>query len=166
MSGPYGPMRAIDILDLYFIENRSRIMDIASFLDRIDRYEGAEEAKADFRYLKLEVYHYGQPMPKLKYLAASAVPHFLLFEATSDDKPYLFFGAAQYDLDMANPLRRVDASLFTKEQEAELSKRHTNPMRMAGSLSDYRNTLMRFGLGIVVLLVALVGIRLIRRRYF
>lgn len=50
MSGPYGPMRAIDILDLYFIENRSRIMDIASFLDRIDRYEGAEEAKADFRY--------------------------------------------------------------------------------------------------------------------
>lgn len=50
MSAPYGPMRAIDILDLYFIENRSRIMDIASFLDRIDRYEGAEEAKADFRY--------------------------------------------------------------------------------------------------------------------
>jgi hypothetical protein len=43
-------MRAIDILDLYFIENRSRIMDIASFLDRIDRYEGAEEAKADYRY--------------------------------------------------------------------------------------------------------------------
>jgi len=43
-------MRAIDILDLYFIENRSRIMDIASFLDRIDRYEGADEARADFRY--------------------------------------------------------------------------------------------------------------------
>ena len=47
MSAPYGPMRAIDILDLYFIENRSRIMDIASFLDRIDRYEGADEAKAE-----------------------------------------------------------------------------------------------------------------------
>jgi hypothetical protein len=50
MSAPYGPMRAIDILDLYFIENRSRLLDIASFLDRIDRYEGAEEAKADYRY--------------------------------------------------------------------------------------------------------------------
>jgi hypothetical protein len=46
-------MRAIDVLDLYFIENRSRILDVASFLDRIDRYEGAEEAKADFRYLAL-----------------------------------------------------------------------------------------------------------------
>lgn len=50
MSGPYHPMKAKDILDLYFIENRSRILDIASFLDRIDRYEGADEAKADFRY--------------------------------------------------------------------------------------------------------------------
>lgn len=50
MSGPYAPMKAKDILDLYFIENRSRILDIASFLDRIDRYEGADEAKADYRY--------------------------------------------------------------------------------------------------------------------
>lgn len=50
MSAPYGPMRAIDILDLYFIENRSRLLDIAAFLDRIDRYEGADEARADFRY--------------------------------------------------------------------------------------------------------------------
>jgi len=50
MNTPYRPMQAIEILDLYFIENRSRVLDIASFLDRIDRYEGAEEAKADFRY--------------------------------------------------------------------------------------------------------------------
>jgi hypothetical protein len=50
MNAPYSPMKAIDVLDLYFIENRSRILDIASFLDRIDRYEGAEEAKADYRY--------------------------------------------------------------------------------------------------------------------
>jgi len=43
-------MTASDILDLYFIENRARLLDVASFLDRIDRYEGAEEAKKDFRY--------------------------------------------------------------------------------------------------------------------
>ena len=54
MSAPYSPMRAIDILDLYFIENRSRLLDIASFLDRIDRHEGAEEAKADYRYRAFE----------------------------------------------------------------------------------------------------------------
>jgi hypothetical protein len=43
-------MQAMDVLDLYFIENRSRLLDIASFLDRIDRYEGADAAKADYRY--------------------------------------------------------------------------------------------------------------------
>ncbi len=50
MNAPYRPMRAMDVLELYFVENRSRILDIASFLDRIDRYEGAAEAKADYRY--------------------------------------------------------------------------------------------------------------------
>lgn len=38
------------MLDLYFMENRARILDIAAFLDRIDRYEGAAVAKNDFRY--------------------------------------------------------------------------------------------------------------------
>lgn len=50
MSAHYNRMPAKGILELYFIENRARILDIASFLDRIDRYEGASEAKADFRY--------------------------------------------------------------------------------------------------------------------
>jgi hypothetical protein len=50
MTAPYQPMQAIDVLDLYYIENRSRILDIAAFLDRIDRCEGAETARADFRY--------------------------------------------------------------------------------------------------------------------
>ena len=38
------------MLDLYFIENRARILDIAAFLDRIDRYRASEEARGDFRY--------------------------------------------------------------------------------------------------------------------
>jgi hypothetical protein len=43
-------MDAKEILELYFIENRARLLDIASFLDRIDRYEGAEVARSDYRY--------------------------------------------------------------------------------------------------------------------
>jgi len=50
MTAPYSPMKASEILDLYFIENRAKILDVASFLDRIDRYPGAEQAKQDFRY--------------------------------------------------------------------------------------------------------------------
>jgi hypothetical protein len=45
--------RAREMLDLYFVENRAKLLDISSFLDRIDRYEGAEEAKTDFRYKAL-----------------------------------------------------------------------------------------------------------------
>lgn len=44
------PKSAKEMLDLYFLENRARLLDIASFLDRIDRYKNAEEARADFRY--------------------------------------------------------------------------------------------------------------------
>ncbi|MFM1769078.1 MAG: hypothetical protein RJA22_1607 [Verrucomicrobiota bacterium] len=33
------------VLDLYFMENRAKLIDIAAFLDRVDRAEGA----ADFR---------------------------------------------------------------------------------------------------------------------
>jgi len=50
MTAPYRPLKAPEILDLYFIENRARLLDIASFLDRIDRHDGAEQARSDFRY--------------------------------------------------------------------------------------------------------------------
>lgn len=50
MNSSYRPLSATEVLDLYFIENRARLLDIASFLDRIDRYAGAEEARGDFRY--------------------------------------------------------------------------------------------------------------------
>jgi len=46
-------MNAIEILELYFIEIRAKLLDISSFLDRIDRYEGAAEAQKDFRYTSL-----------------------------------------------------------------------------------------------------------------
>jgi hypothetical protein len=41
---------AREIIDLYFIENRARLLDIASFLDRIDRYDESGAGKNDFRY--------------------------------------------------------------------------------------------------------------------
>jgi len=50
MTDPYRPLDASAILDLYFIENRARLLDIASFLDRIDRHPEAESARQDFRY--------------------------------------------------------------------------------------------------------------------
>ncbi|SNB44676.1 hypothetical protein [Geobacter sp. DSM 9736] len=41
---------APELLERDFIECRSRLLDIAAFLDRLDRYEGAPLAREDFRY--------------------------------------------------------------------------------------------------------------------
>lgn len=35
-----------DILDLYFMDSRAKLLDIASYLDRLDRHEG----ETDFRH--------------------------------------------------------------------------------------------------------------------
>ncbi|OGR05764.1 MAG: hypothetical protein A2511_10105 [Deltaproteobacteria bacterium RIFOXYD12_FULL_50_9] len=44
------PKSAQASLELYFLENRARLLEIAAFLDRIDRCDGAADARADFRY--------------------------------------------------------------------------------------------------------------------
>jgi hypothetical protein len=36
-----------DILDLYFIDARHKLIDVAAFLDRIDRHEGDEDFRID-----------------------------------------------------------------------------------------------------------------------
>ena len=43
-------MTAKQALDLYFLDNRARMLEIAAFLDRIGRYEGAADAVADYRH--------------------------------------------------------------------------------------------------------------------
>ena len=50
---PEHPLSAHDILDMYFIENRARLLELAAFLDRIDRAPDAAEAHGDYRYRAL-----------------------------------------------------------------------------------------------------------------
>lgn len=46
MSSNASPLTAREIVDEYFIEHRTRLLDIAAFLDRLDRAGGASD---DFR---------------------------------------------------------------------------------------------------------------------
>ena len=39
-------MKRTQLLDLYFLEARAKLIDVAAFMDRVDRGEG----EADFRY--------------------------------------------------------------------------------------------------------------------
>ena len=42
-------MTTTQIVDEYFIENRHRLLDIAAFLDRLERSADGQDAEADFR---------------------------------------------------------------------------------------------------------------------
>lgn len=48
------PLAVKQILQEYFIENRTRILEIAAFLDRLDRGQDAQSAPGDFR---MEAFH-------------------------------------------------------------------------------------------------------------
>jgi hypothetical protein len=43
------PLTTRQIVDEYFIENRHRILDVAAFLDRLDRSSDGEDPSQDFR---------------------------------------------------------------------------------------------------------------------
>ncbi len=45
---PKCPLSGAEIVDEYFIENRTRLLEIAAFLDRLDRVD-AQQAGRDFR---------------------------------------------------------------------------------------------------------------------
>lgn len=45
------PIGVPETIDRYFLENRHRLLDIAAFLDRIDRADGDGSAKDDFRIM-------------------------------------------------------------------------------------------------------------------
>jgi hypothetical protein len=43
------PLSTRQIVDEYFIENRHRILDIAAFLDRLERSQDGQDPATDFR---------------------------------------------------------------------------------------------------------------------
>ena len=45
---PKCPLNGAEIVDEYFIENRTRLLEIAAFLDRLDRVD-TQQAARDFR---------------------------------------------------------------------------------------------------------------------
>ena len=49
------PMTAAEIADAYFMEHRAKLIDLAAFLDRVDRASGSEDEghEVDFRITAL-----------------------------------------------------------------------------------------------------------------
>ena len=47
---PENPMSQSEVIDRYFLEHRAKVLDIAAFLDRVDRCESEED---DFRMVAI-----------------------------------------------------------------------------------------------------------------
>jgi len=122
--------------------------------------------KADYRQLRLVFSGFGEQRPGIDRVHAGVQPHYLVVEARSAQKAFLYFGSPRYQLPMSDFSRRMNAESIEDAHDADLSSRQTNPTRVASSLSDYGRTLFRFGLGIVILLVSIVTIRVIKHRYW
>jgi hypothetical protein len=55
MPGPTPPpISKRAVVDRYFLEHRAKVIDIAAFLDRVDRAQGADGEADDFRVQALE----------------------------------------------------------------------------------------------------------------
>jgi hypothetical protein len=62
------------ILDLYFMENRAKLIDVAAFLDRVDRAGGDADFRLDAFKLALRELSGGQPGRAKKVLLALSDP--------------------------------------------------------------------------------------------
>ena len=49
MTNAQSPLNGTELVDEYFIENRNRLLEVAAFLDRLDRSTAPAAAAADFR---------------------------------------------------------------------------------------------------------------------
>jgi len=62
------------VLDLYFMENRAKLIDIAAFLDRVDRAGGEPDFRLDAFRQALRELSGGQPERAKKVLLALSDP--------------------------------------------------------------------------------------------
>ena len=62
------------VLDLYFMENRAKLIDLAAFLDRVDRASGEADFRLDAFKQALRELSGGQPERAKKVLLALSDP--------------------------------------------------------------------------------------------
>ena len=62
------------VLDLYFMENRAKLIDLAAFLDRVDRASGDADFRLDAFKQAMSELNSGQPKRAKKVLLSLSDP--------------------------------------------------------------------------------------------
>ena len=73
-SNEQSPMTRQQVLDLYFMENRAKLIDLAAFLDRVERSEGEADFRLDAFKRAMRELSGGQPERAKKVLLALSDP--------------------------------------------------------------------------------------------
>lgn len=60
-ADPTPPADRERIVDLYFMENRAKVIDVAAFLDRVGRTTGSTDVRVDALEAAIEILLDGQP---------------------------------------------------------------------------------------------------------
>lgn len=63
-----------EVLDLYFMDARSKLIDLAAFLDRADRAEGQADFRLEAFRTALQELHKGEPQRARQVLLAFSDP--------------------------------------------------------------------------------------------
>lgn len=63
-----------EVLDLYFLDARSRVIDVAAFFDRLDRAEGAEDFRLEALREAIRILVDGKPERARRILTALSDP--------------------------------------------------------------------------------------------
>jgi hypothetical protein len=58
---PNCPMSPTDVVDTYFLEHRAKVLDLAAFLDRLDRAGGGEDFRMDYLRRAIALLIDGEP---------------------------------------------------------------------------------------------------------
>ncbi len=89
-----GPMPSKeDILDLYFMDARHKLIDIAAFLDRVDRHDGNTDYRYDGFHQALEAMLHPGDVPRAQAVLESLSDH------TTEPIPKAITETAEIELD-------------------------------------------------------------------
>lgn len=120
--------------------------------------------QADFRYLKIDLYHYEQPAMTVTAVRVRRELLQLVFEADYGQKPYVYFGAPHHPLPHYDLQRRQGPDVPAQARPATVGERGRNPARLAATLGRYGRTLAVSALGVLAGLGVLVLVNLWRRK--
>lgn len=120
---------------------------------------------ATYRFLKVELYHYEQAPLAVTNILAEVEPVFLVLEAASARRAHVYFGCSTFSLPRYDLQRRVTDEEILAAPMLELERRQRNPSRLAHNLGAYGRWLGAMALGVLGILVVIVLVNWVRRRF-